>query len=346
MPKVSVIIPVYNVEDYLIECLNSVNTQTLKDIEIICINDGSTDDSLLIIEAFAEIDNRIIVFNQKNQGVGAARNRGLSYALGEYVYFMDGDDYLEKYALEELYTEATNRNADFVMFKINNFYEDNPTQIENDDYYTMPYLKRRVGRNNFDYFSVSDIALDLCVCPPGNLFKRSFIDDIRFPEGLIFEDNVFFTHALFKAKRIYFHDKFLYNRRKRFESTSNPPLVKLLDTIQITNKLLALCDKYNHDKHKPDLYYRIFPNIYGIFKQVKETEKQEFFDRIRKEFVKSSFQWEKDEYFKENLNPKYTHMYNCVLNSKNWKTFSKCMENYLNGRTDNTGRLTNLRGRF
>ena len=86
MPKVSVIIPIYNVEKYLIECLNSVSTQTLKDIEIICVNDGSSDDSLLIIEAFAEIDRRFYILNQKNKGAGAARNRGIEFAQGDYIY--------------------------------------------------------------------------------------------------------------------------------------------------------------------------------------------------------------------------------------------------------------------
>ena len=340
MVKVSVIIPIYNVEDYLIECLNSVSTQTLKDIEIICVNDGSSDDSLLIIEAFAEIDNRFIIFDQENKGVGAARNRGLSYALGEFVYFMDSDDILDVNALEELYNEAVERNADFIMFKITNFYEKIDENIEDDDYYTMPYLKRRVGKNNFDYFSVSDMALDLCVCPPGNFFKRSFIEDIRFPEGLLFEDNVFFTHALFKAKRIFFYDKFLYHRRKRFDSNSTPPLFKLLDTIKITNLLLDLCNEYNHEKHKAELYYRIFPNIYSIFKQAPDDKKQSFYEKIKKEYVKSSFQWQKDEYFLEKLNPRYRHMFNCVINADKWQQFVKCMEN-----NDDDKRF-NLRGRF
>ena len=142
MPKVSVIIPIYNAEKYLIECINSVTTQSLKDIEIICINDGSSDDSQLIIEAFCEIDRRVYFFNQKNKGAGAARNRGIEFANGEYVYFMDADDYLEKNTLEETYNLAVEKEVDFLMFKISNFYDDTKERFS-DDYYTMPYLKRK-----------------------------------------------------------------------------------------------------------------------------------------------------------------------------------------------------------
>ena len=328
MPKVSVIIPIYNVEKYLIECLNSVSTQTLTDIEIICINDGSSDDSLLITEAFAEIDNRFYIFNQKNKGAGAARNRGLRFAQGDFIYFMDSDDYLETNTLEKTYNYAINKNVDFLMFKINNFYDETNEKFF-DNYYTMPYLKKRVGKNIFNYNKVSDMALDLCVCPPGNLFNHEFIEDIRFPEGLLFEDNVFFTHALFKANRIYFHDEFLYNRRKRYDSTSSAPLIKLLDTIEITNQLIDLTNQYNHEKHKKELYYRIFPNIYSIFKQTDKSKKQEYFDKIKKEYEKSKDKWENDEFFNNDLNPFYSHMFNCVLENKKWKKFESCMDKYI-----------------
>ena len=346
MPKVSVIIPIYNVEKYLIECLNSVSTQTLKDIEIICINDGSSDDSLLIVEAFAEIDNRFYIFNQKNMGAGAARNRGIEFATGDYIYFMDGDDYLNENALEKAYTLAFRNNLDFIMFKISNFYDDTKEEFF-DNYYTMPYLKRRVKNGIFNYKNVSDIALELCVCPPGNLFKHSFINDIRFPEGLLFEDNVFFTHAIFKAERIYFLDEFLYNRRKRFDSTSSTPLIKLLDTIEITNKLIDLTNEYHHEKHKGELYYRIFPNIYNIFKQVEKSKKQDYFDRIKKDFENSKNKWESDDYFRNDLNPFYTHMFNCVLNNTKWKKFESCMRKYKSDDTSKPhSRLESLKDRL
>lgn len=123
MPKVSVIIPVYNTEPYLYECLNSIINQTLKDIEIICVNDGSTDSSLNILEKYAEYDSRIVIFSQENKGQSVARNVGLSAASGEYVYFMDSDDVLSLNAMETLFNHATKDKTDIIYFGADVFYE-------------------------------------------------------------------------------------------------------------------------------------------------------------------------------------------------------------------------------
>ena len=327
MVKISVVIPVYNSESYLKQCLDSAVNQSLKDIEIICIDDGSSDNSADILKEYAENDSRIKIITQENRGAGASRNAGILNAKGEYIYFMDSDDYLETDALEDVYNLASDKSADFVMFKIKNFNEDDGKVID-DDYYSMPYLKKLAGENTFSYDDVSDIALDLCVCPPGNLFKRDFIKDIEFPEGLLFEDNVFFTHALFKADSIYFYDKFLYNRRRRNDSTTSDISLKSLDTIEITNLLIDLCDEYNHPKHKKDLYYRIFHNIYYIFKKADETQKEAFFKKIKAEYLKNKDKWENDYYFKNNLNPKYRHIFKCALKSTNARKFEKCVDGY------------------
>lgn len=118
MVKVSVVIPVYNVENYLEECLDSIINQTLKDIEIICINDGSTDASIDILEKYAKADSRIQIFNQNNSGLSAARNRGIELSKGEFVYFIDSDDYLDLNALKELYDLSVKYGTDFIIFKL------------------------------------------------------------------------------------------------------------------------------------------------------------------------------------------------------------------------------------
>ena len=116
MTKISIIVPVYNVEKYLKECLDSLINQTLEDIEIICINDGSTDNSLAILEEYQKKDSRIKVFSQKNQGVSAARNLGIEKATGEYLTFLDSDDRLELNTCEILYKETIAKNSDFLFF--------------------------------------------------------------------------------------------------------------------------------------------------------------------------------------------------------------------------------------
>ena len=103
MVKISLIIPIYNEEKYLEECLDSVLNQTFTDFEIICINDGSTDSSLKILEKYKSISDKLKVITQENRGLGHARNRGLEIAKGEYICFLDGDDWLAKEAFEKLY---------------------------------------------------------------------------------------------------------------------------------------------------------------------------------------------------------------------------------------------------
>ncbi len=112
MAKVSVIVPVYNVEKYLEECIESLINQTLTDIEIICINDGSTDNSLKILEELQKKDNRIKIINQKNSGVSSARNNGIENATGEYIGFVDSDDWIDSDYYEKLYNTAKKYNSD------------------------------------------------------------------------------------------------------------------------------------------------------------------------------------------------------------------------------------------
>ena len=122
MAKVSVIIPVYNVEPYLKQCMDSVVGQTLKDIEIICVDDGSTDGSLDILKEYATEDSRIQIIEQKNAGAGAARNNGMRHATGKYLSFLDSDDFFEPRMLEKAYDLAEKDQADFVAYKSDQYH--------------------------------------------------------------------------------------------------------------------------------------------------------------------------------------------------------------------------------
>ena len=124
-PKVSVIIPVYNTEKYLRECLDSVVNQTLKETEIICVDDGSTDESSEILKRFAEKDHRVQVYRTENRGAGAARNEGLKHAKGEYCSFLDADDLFEREMLSRAWEKAEAEQLDLVVFASDNFYSEN-----------------------------------------------------------------------------------------------------------------------------------------------------------------------------------------------------------------------------
>ena len=284
MVKVSVIIPVYNVENYLEECLDSIINQTLKDIEIICINDGSTDSSLEILNDYASKDSRIKVLTQENCGVSVSRNHGIKLAIGEYIYFMDSDDILELTALEELYNiSKNNTECDIVIFKLINFY-DGTTEKFTSKYYEMKFL-RKFKNKFFNYKDLGAKIFDVSVSPPGKFFKKDLIHDLTFPEGLIFEDNVFFTEAFLKSHKIYFYDKHLYNRRLRKNSLTQSPTIKFADSIIIINKIIELTKEFGvYDLYKLKLFDKKMDSGFSRFAAVRDEDKEEFFKLLKADF--------------------------------------------------------------
>ncbi|MBR3628081.1 MAG: glycosyltransferase family 2 protein [Elusimicrobia bacterium] len=134
MPKISVIVPTYNVEKYLSQCLDSILNQTFKDFECICINDGSTDNSLSILQKYASKDNRIKIINQENKGLSGARNAALKIVTGKYITFVDSDDFVSSDYLEKLINLAEKENSDIVYcrhkmyYSLDNKYEKGPNR--------------------------------------------------------------------------------------------------------------------------------------------------------------------------------------------------------------------------
>ena len=129
MAKVSIIVPIYNVEQYLVECMESIVHQTLKDIEIICVNDGSTDNSLKIIQDYAQKDNRIVIIDKQNEGYGKGMNDGLDKATGEYVGIVEPDDYVDLHMYEDLYKIAHENDLDVIKADFYRFVYKNGTLI-------------------------------------------------------------------------------------------------------------------------------------------------------------------------------------------------------------------------
>lgn len=202
MPKVSVIIPVYNVEKYLRESLDSIVNQTYKNIEIICIDDGSTDTSLEIIEEYAFADNRFIVLRQQNKGAACARNYGMSIAKGKYLLFLDSDDIFHKQMVGQTVEKAEQYDADIVIYKATSFHTVTGRQaLLNDNISNFPQYYDKV----FSMDDVPDVIFNSFLVSAWNkLFKRDFIKN----NGIKFQDikrtnDLFFTNkALVLAERI------------------------------------------------------------------------------------------------------------------------------------------------
>jgi glycosyltransferase involved in cell wall biosynthesis len=205
-PLVSIVVPVYNVEVYIQQCLDSVVSQTYPHLQIICVIDGSTDGSENIVRQFASNDERILVMTQHNQGLSAARNTGIAKASGEYIFFLDSDDWLETNAIEKLVNCALQEKVDIVSGNVINF--DEETGLMN------PYLKpkrRKLGRlllTNLDFLNVEIMVFN-------KLYRRHIVINTPFQAGLIHEDIEFYWR-IFSVHNLVFaiHDTVVYYRRR------------------------------------------------------------------------------------------------------------------------------------
>jgi len=227
-PVVSVIIPVYNVEKYLEECIDSVINQTEKNIEIICVNDGSTDGSLSILEKYYEQDNRVTIISQRNAGLSAARNVGIKYARGQYIQFLDSDDLLELTALDELCDYADENHLDILFFNADSFYEDGEhiggfSSYDNYYHTKHDYSVPKTGTDLFsDMYENGEYRSSACM----QLIRKGHLEnhEISFREGIVHEDNLFTFQNILQAKATARVGNAFYKRRIRSDSimTSRP----------------------------------------------------------------------------------------------------------------------------
>lgn len=222
MIKVSVIIPIYNVRDYIEECLVSVVNQTLTEIEIICVDDGTLDDSMDIIEKYAVTDKRIVILHKENGGLSSARNAGLKFAQGEYVYFLDSDDLIIESTLENLYDEMVTYDLDTIFFDADSFFENEELAKKHkayQEYYHRQPLYEEVvpGQKLFLQMEYNnDFRPSACL----QMNRRTLLIDnqIYFKEGIIHEDNLFTMKLLLYSRRSKHIAKSFYQRRVRENS--------------------------------------------------------------------------------------------------------------------------------
>ena len=277
-PKISVIVPVYNVEKYLAKCLDSILCQTFSNIEIICVNDGSTDKSRKILEEYRNKDSRIIVVDKKNGGLSSARNAGMKVARGEFFSFIDSDDWIDARMLEKLYKNITLLDTDISICAVHQFDEMNQKIDDSNPYYTLEYFDSSFDNKSFSYKETKPFIMDVCVMAWNKLYRRSLIDrcQAEFPDGLIFEDGPFFFTIFFKTNKVSIVREFLYYYRvNRIGSIIQKAGKKFLHVIDVAEIM------YNKIKDLPD-----FDDIKYIF-----------FRKKVEDFI----------YRFEHLNPKYKY---------------------------------------
>ena len=223
MINVSVIIPVYNVEKYLVDCLESVIQQSMREIEIICVNDGSTDSSYDILSEYADKDPRILILNKENKGLSAARNTGLRKASGKYILFLDSDDYLSSPdILESLCKKADKEELDQLYFDAKVVFENENVKAANSNYITYYQRKKNYtdilsGKELFcEFQSVWDFKPHVCM----QFYRKRFLEDCKliFCENLLHEDEVFTVECAAFAKRAGYINTLGLTRRIRENS--------------------------------------------------------------------------------------------------------------------------------
>ncbi len=241
MPVISVIVPVYNVERYLERCLESIINQTLKDIEIICVNDGSTDGSIKILNKYA---SQITIINKENGGLSDARNKGLECISAPYTAFVDSDDWIKEDTFEEAYKSIEKYKTDFVCFGSQKVYENGKIEIQK-----LPFK----GYQKMDYKKIRKTPVTVW----SKLFRSSIIKDKKciFPKGYNYEDNVFWMMYSPWITTGYYIDKPFYNYFQRANSiiyTDNKPFkyISLIPLIFEYYKKQGLLDEYGDDLYK------------------------------------------------------------------------------------------------
>lgn len=241
--KVSIIVPVYNAEQYLGQCIDSILHQTYTNFELLLINDGSTDRSASICEEYRRRDNRVKVWHKPNSGVSASRNFGLSVATGEYILFVDNDDWLAETHIQALYELLVHTNSDIAIGNFCQFIEDEAVFLihtNEESYFEAIYQPLEW----FNYQYTNDYCLSQCFTVPwAKLYKRELFENIVYPTGRKVEDDYTTYKVYLLANQIAFMNQAIYIHRKRTTSVTRQVLqsdVYPLNSIEERLTLLSL----------------------------------------------------------------------------------------------------------
>ena len=313
---VSIIVPVYNVEKYLEQCINSIINQTYKNIEIILIDDGSTDNSGIICDEYAKKDNRIKVIHKDNEGISATRNRGIDESSGKYISFVDSDDYIEKNMIEILYKDIEKENADIAVCNYIIVKDKNNIKKDKNNSYNVIILSQ-------------NDALRMCFCNEfefylwNKIFKKTLFNEIKFPKGKNSEERYTLPKLIDNSKKIIYDNRKLYYYRIRKNSIIHSNEKINYDAIEADSYLLEYM-KVNH-KNLENISMESFINtnfaIYNKMYIMKCKDKNKY--KLITKNIKENYTKEIKKSLKNKLKIKITLflrmrcIYNMLLKIKN-----------------------------
>lgn len=261
-PKVSVIIPAYNVEAYIAQCLDCALSNTLRELDIICVDDGSTDSTPDILKKYAEKDSRITVLTKKNGGAASSRNYALPHAKGKYIHFLDSDDIIHPRTYEYLYSEAEKNNLDMLYFTSEAYYNDDEIRKSFSFNERIPvkngvYSGVMSGRDMY-ITAVKNRTFSSCTCY--QFIKREFLEKnrISFKEGIVYEDNLFNIQAMLLADRAAYSNIILYYHRIRNGS--------VVTSTKTAHRLYSLCTVLKEfEKFAQEQKFSESKELYGAY---------------------------------------------------------------------------------
>lgn len=317
-PKISIIICAYNREEYLKRCLNSVKNQTLKNIEIICADDGSTDNTLDVFRKYANKDHRFKFFTQKNSGPGVARNKAIKMATGEYIMFLDSDDWIELNTCEELYKKVKLNDLDILLFLMKNYSEETGEYYE-DSYYNLTPIPDDFENKVFSHEDISNIIFSISISACQKIYKRSLVKKVHFAEKLLFEDNPFFWGVMLQAKRMSLLKKHFYLRSRHTSSITSEYDNKYFDVIPISNKVISIFKELNLvNMYKYQLTNYKINYISQWYHMMEEKYKNTFWDLMHDDFQKLHEDKKIDSLMLNNLNEPNKLFYLRTLKSRSY----------------------------
>lgn len=287
MKKISVIVPIYNVESYLSQCLESILSQTLTEIEIICVDDGSTDQSGLILDEYAKKDNRIKVIHKSNEGYGGALNTGIAMATGEYIGIVESDDCIEKEMYQTLYDDAIKDDLDLV--KSDAYYWFERLAYRRKIHYA--HLEKYYNRVLFDIDR--NVFFDFFMNIWTGIYKREFLEEynIRFHEtaGASYQDNGFWMQTMIYCRKAKWLDQAFYLYRQDNPEASVKSKDKVFAMTKEYEWLEQLLIKRGDTQFLPYCYYYKLIRHRGNFYRIADMYKLEFCEQIRKDYSKYKY---------------------------------------------------------
>lgn len=289
MPKISVIVPVYNIENYIEECIKSILNQTFKDFELLLVDDGSTDSSLNICREYEKKDNRIKVIHKKNGGLSDARNTGIEKACGKYFCFIDGDDFIANDTLENMYNLILKNNSQIAICNMVRYYEDEDTEVFYKPSETKIVLE---GEDRFKTLEQPSVC--------NKMFKAELFNGIRFPYGKYYEDTFVYHELVMKARSVILTGKdSYYYRCRRGSILDGGYSKKYFDFMEAVYLRAIFLDQNNIKEYADEAYLHMYSSLSNAYNNLDRNsdELKPLFDVAKDRYNKVFKRLIKDKNF-------------------------------------------------